>query len=122
LTDRAISAVAEYPDEYRCGMTDRANMRPSETGFVELDAAMRRLMTALDALEGAVDRRQEVTRDEEELAARIHALAVDRSRLAAELDTALVRSRRLERSNRETAARLDSAIESIREIIGEEGS
>jgi predicted transcriptional regulator len=106
-------------------MTDRPAIRVSSAMAAdadrgEIDSAMRRLMTALDALEGAVDRRQEVNRDEDELAARIHALAVDRSRLAAELDTSLVKTRRLERTNRETAARIDGAIDAIRSIVGEE--
>lgn len=109
-------------------MTDRPAIRVSfgesaEPGeSAEVGAAIRRLMTALDALENAVDRRQEVNRDEDELASRIHALAVDRSRLAAELDTALVKTRRLERTNRETAARVDGAIDALRSMINEETS
>lgn len=100
-------------------MTDRSAIRvpPDTAENAVINSAVRRLMTALDALEGAVDRRQEANRDEDELAAQIHALAVDRSRLAAELDTALVKTRRLERTNRETAARLDSAIETVRAIV-----
>jgi hypothetical protein len=91
-------------------------------GHGDIDSALRRLMTALDALESAVDRRQEVNRDGDELAARIHALAVDRSRLAAELDTALVKSRKLERTNRETAARVDGAIDLLRAFLNEEAT
>lgn len=103
-------------------MTDRSAIRvpPDTADHAALESGVRRLMTALDALEGAIDRRQEVNRDEDELAARIHALAVDRSRLAADLDTALVKTRRLERTNRETAARLDGAIDAIRTIVGED--
>jgi len=41
-------------------------------------------MSALDALESAVERRREADRDENELAARIQALGADRSRLADE--------------------------------------
>jgi cell division protein ZapA len=65
----------------------------------DIDAASRRLMTALDALESAVERRREADRDENELAVRIQALGADRSRLADELDGSLVKSRRLERMN-----------------------
>ncbi len=107
-------------------MTDRPAIRvpagiAAETAdSADINAAMRRLMTALDALEGAVDRRQEVNRGEDELASRIHALAVDRSRLAADLDTALVKTRRLERTNRETAARVDGAIDALRTMINED--
>lgn len=108
-------------------MTDPSAIRVSPDsaltgGNAEIDSALRRLMTALDALEGAVDRRQEVNRDGDELAARIHALAIDRSRLAAELDTALVKTRKLERTNRETAARVDGAIDALRSFIGEEAT
>ena len=73
-------------------------------------------MTALDALESAVERRREADRDENELATRIQALGADRSRLADELDTALVKSRRLERANQEIGERLDAAIGTIRSV------
>jgi Domain of unknown function (DUF4164) len=90
---------------------------PAEPGVAEVDAATRRLMAALDALERAVERRRDADRDEEELAARIQALGADRARLADELDGSLVRTRRLERSNREIAERLDAAIGTIREVL-----
>jgi chromosome segregation ATPase len=83
----------------------------------DIEAATRRLMTALDALESAVERRREADRDENELAARIQALGTDRSRLADELDGSLVKSRRLERANREIAERLDAAIGTIRSVL-----
>jgi hypothetical protein len=89
----------------------------NEPVFADIDAATRRLMAALDALERAVERRREADRDEDELAARIQALGVDRARLADELDGSLVRSKRLERSNREIADRLDAAIGTIREVL-----
>jgi chromosome segregation ATPase len=88
-----------------------------EPAFADLDTATRRLMAALDALERAVERRREADRDEDELAARIQALGADRARLADELDGSLVRSKRLERSNREIAERLDAAIGTIREVL-----
>ncbi len=83
----------------------------------DVDAATRRLMSALDALESAVERRRDADRDEDELASRIQALGTDRSRLADELNGALVKSRRLERTNREIAGRLDAAIGTIRAVI-----
>jgi hypothetical protein len=83
----------------------------------DIEAATRRLMTALDALESAVERRREADRDENELAIRIQALGVDRSRLADELDGSLVKSRKLERTNREIAERLDAAIGTIRSVL-----
>jgi hypothetical protein len=90
---------------------------PPEPTTVDIDAATRRLMTALDALESAVERRREADRDENELASRIQALGADRSRLADELDGSLVKSRKLERANREVAARLDAAIGTIRAVL-----
>jgi predicted RNase H-like nuclease (RuvC/YqgF family) len=90
-----------------------ANAEP----VVDIEAATRRLMTALDALERAVERRREADRDEDELAARIQALGADRSRLADELDGSLVKTRKLERTNREIAERLDAAIGTIRSVI-----
>jgi chromosome segregation ATPase len=89
----------------------------AEPATAEIDAATRRLMSALDALESAVERRRDADRDEDELASRIHALGVDRSRLADELDGSLVKARRLERANREIAERLDAAIGTIRAVI-----
>jgi hypothetical protein len=89
----------------------------AEPASADLDAATRRLMTALDALESAAERRREADRDENELASRIQALGADRSRLADELDGSLVKSRRLERTNREIADRLDAAIGTIRAVL-----
>ena len=88
-----------------------------EPTSVDIDAATRRLMVALEALESAVERRREADRDENELATRIPALGADRSRLADELDGSLVKSRKLERANREIAERLDAAIGTIRSVL-----
>jgi Domain of unknown function (DUF4164) len=93
-----------------------------EPTSVDIDAATRRLMAALDALESAVERRRDADRDENELATRIQALGADRSRLADELDGSLVKSRKLERANREIAERLDAAIGTIRSVLDEGGS
>jgi hypothetical protein len=103
-------------------MNDRpANHQgPVEPPFADIDAATRRLMQALDALESAVERRREADRDEDELATRIQALGADRSRLADELDTSLVKSRKLERTNREVAEKLDAAIGTIRSVLSGE--
>src|SRR6202034_2499238 len=89
----------------------------AEPASVDIDAATRRLMAALEALESAVERRREADRDENELASRIQALGADRSRLADELDGSLVKTRRLERANREGSDRLDAAISTIRAVL-----
>lgn len=86
-----------------------------------IDGATRRLAQALDALEEAVDRRCEADRGAEGLAAQLHALASDRSRLAADLDTAAARARGLESANQEVARRLDAAIDTIRAVLATEG-
>jgi uncharacterized protein DUF4164 len=93
----------------------------SEAPFADIESATRRLMSALDALEGAAERRRDADRDEDELATRIQALGTDRSRLADELDVSLVKTRRLERANRELGDRLDAAIAAIREVLGSGG-
>lgn len=93
-----------------------------EPPFADIESATRRLMSALDALESAVERRREADRDEDELATRIQALGADRSRLADELDVSLVKSRKLERANREIADRLDTAIGTIREVLAGAGA
>ena len=80
----------------------------AEPVYADIDAATRRLMLALDALEAAAERRRDADRDENELASRIQALGADRSRLADELDGSLVKTRRLERTNREIAEKLDA--------------
>jgi hypothetical protein len=106
-------------------MNDRSakGIAPAEPSSADVDAATRRLLAALDALESAAERRRDADRDEDELASRIQALGTDRSRLADELDASLVKSRRLERSNREVAERLDAAIGTIRAVLeGEEDS
>ena len=101
-------------------MNDRPANHPGlmEPPSADIESATRRLMSALDALESAVERRREADRDEDELATRIQALGADRSRLADELDMSLVKSRKLERTNREIAERLDSAIGTIRAVLG----
>ncbi|MGY3442622.1 hypothetical protein ACVW17_002623 [Bradyrhizobium sp. USDA 4473] len=94
----------------------------TEAPLADIDAATKRLMAALDALESSVERRREADRDENELASRIQALGADRSRLADELDGSLVKTRKLERVNRDIAERLDAAIGSIRAVLeGGEG-
>jgi hypothetical protein len=82
-----------------------------------VDAAVKRLALALDALDAAVERRRESDRSEEGLAAQVHALGIDRTQLASALDGETARSRRLETTNREIAQRLDAAIASIQSVL-----
>jgi chromosome segregation ATPase len=85
-----------------------------------IETALRRLVMAIDELEAVVDRRQEHDRSQDNLAARIQSLGVDRSRLADELDSSLSRSRSLEDANRNIAERIDGAIETIRAVLKSE--
>lgn len=82
-----------------------------------IDAAVKRLALALDALDAAVERRREADRNEEGLANQVQALGVDRSKLAAALDGETSRSRKLEATNREIAERLDAAIADIQSVL-----
>ena len=82
-----------------------------------IDAAVKRLAMALDALDAAVERRREADRNEEGLVAQVQALGLDRSRLADTLDGETARGRKLEATNREIANRLDSAIASIQSVL-----
>ncbi|MGB7259060.1 MAG: DUF4164 family protein [Pseudolabrys sp.] len=87
-----------------------------------VDAAVKRLALALDALEAAVERRRHADRNEEGLATQLQALGVDRTRLASALDGETARVRQLETANREIAQRIDTAVESIRAVIdGKDG-
>lgn len=85
-----------------------------------IDAAIHRLTSALNELEAVVERRQEHDRGQDNLAARIQALGVDRSRLADELDMSVSRARALEDVNRSIAERIDGAIETIRAVLKSE--
>jgi hypothetical protein len=82
-----------------------------------IDLAVKRLALALDGLDAAAERRREADRNEDGLASQLHALGVDRTKLAAALDGEAARSRRLENTNRDIAQRLDAAISSIQSVL-----
>lgn len=82
-----------------------------------IDTAVKRLALALDALDAAVERRREADRGAEALAAQVQALGLDRSKLAAALDGETAHARKLEATNREIAARLDTAIAGIQSVL-----
>jgi ABC-type transporter Mla subunit MlaD len=86
-----------------------------------IDQATRRLASALDALEAAAEARREADRGADGLTAQLHDLIADRSKLAADLDTAAARTRALVTTNREVARRLDAAIETIRSVLAANG-
>jgi hypothetical protein len=82
-----------------------------------IEQATRRLTQALDALDAAVERRVEGDKGSAALNEQVHVLAADRSKLAADLDTAVARSRSLESLNRDIARRIDIAMENIRLVL-----
>jgi hypothetical protein len=93
---------------------------PIDQGMTEqtaIEQATRRLSEALDALDAAVERRIDGDRERAALGEQVHALAADRSKLAADLDGQLARSRQLEASNRDIARRIDAAMENVRLVL-----
>jgi hypothetical protein len=85
------------------------------------DVAVKRVMDALDALDGVLEQR--VGRDRDKggsggsLVEQLHAFNIDRARLALELDAVRARARELENSNREAVRRIDEAMSAIRAVI-----
>lgn len=82
-----------------------------------VDAAVKRLALAIDALDAAVERRRENDRSEDRLAQQLHALGIDRTRLAEALDAETAHTKHLTASNREIAQRLDAAMSSIQAVL-----
>lgn len=96
----------------------QAGSGKTQTGeSTPIEAAIKRLQLALDTLEAASERKLHGDRRDAVLAEQVHALDSDRAQLAAELDGATARARRLETANRDIAQRLDAAIETVRTII-----
>ena len=84
---------------------------------ISVEAAIGRLVAALDGLEAAAERRRDADRGVQSLATQIQALGADRAKLAEELDAELARRRQLEATNQEIARRLDLAIEGVRSVL-----
>ena len=89
----------------------------SETDSSLIEIARRRLTVALEALDAACERRGDADQRQEALMRQIEALGEDRARLASELDHAAARSRGLEVANRDVAARLAAAIDTISGLL-----
>ena len=87
----------------------------SEPGAV--DTAVKRLALAIDALDAAVERRRENDRSEDRPAQQLHALGIDRTRLAEALDAETAHTKQLTASNREIAQRLEVAMSSIQSVL-----
>jgi Domain of unknown function (DUF4164) len=87
------------------------------------DQAVKRVMDALDALDGVLEQRLgKADKDSKggaggSLVEQLHAFNIDRARLALELDSVRARARDLENSNREAVRRIDEAVSAIRAVI-----
>ncbi len=89
-----------------------------KTSMESLEISLKRLASAVEALEWATDLR---VRHDEARATTQEEFALmqdDRSRLAVELDAAVDRSRALETANSEAAKRLARAAEAIGRVLG----
>jgi len=89
-----------------------------KTSMDSLEAALKRVASAVEALEWATDVRM---RHDEARATTQEEFALmqdDRSRLAVELDAAVDRSRALESANAEVAKRLAHAAQTIERVLG----
>ena len=91
------------------------------TGSLSIDEALRRLSSALELLESAVDRRLENSQSVSGLEGELHRLGTDRSRLAQSLDAAEARSAHLEAASAEVSKGLVTAMESIRDVLVRNG-
>jgi D-serine deaminase-like pyridoxal phosphate-dependent protein len=88
------------------------------TSMDSLETSLKRLASAVDALEWATDRRM---RHDETRASTQEEFALmqdDRSRLAVELDAAVDRSRALESATAEAAKRLARAAQTVERVLG----
>ncbi len=86
-------------------------------GSLSIDEALRRLKSALELLESAVDRRLENSQSVSGLEGELHRLGTDRSRLAQSLDAAEARAADLAAANAEVSRGLVNAMESIRDVL-----
>ena len=96
---------------------NRGESAMSEDGSVE--SGVRRLNAAMDALEIAIGRRRASGEALGDLKSELHAITEDRSRLAQDLDQVKQRAAVLDRTNQDVAARLQSAIGTVRALLGE---
>jgi hypothetical protein len=87
----------------------------------DIDRESRRLDAAIRRLEGAVDALLARAGDPDVVAAEMSALITDRERLAEELDASLGRETELQALADEASTALGAAIEEVRAALGKEG-
>jgi D-serine deaminase-like pyridoxal phosphate-dependent protein len=88
------------------------------TSMDSLEISLKRLASAVDALEWATDMRMRHDEARATTQAEFSLMQDDRSRLAVELDAAVDRSRALESANAEAAKRLAHAAQAIERALG----
>jgi chromosome segregation ATPase len=86
-----------------------------------LAAAVKRLGSALNQLETAVQRRMDADRSLNSLQDDLQRLGEDRSQLASSLDESEARASRLEDANKDVSRRLVTAMETIRTVLDAHG-
>ncbi|MEJ0092910.1 MAG: DUF4164 domain-containing protein [Methylocella sp.] len=87
------------------------------TTHERLEAALKRLVSALDQLEAASERRVKAEGLRANLEEELAVMQDDRSRLAVELDGAVARSNSLEMAADEVARRLKNASATIQAVL-----
>jgi hypothetical protein len=90
-------------------------------GSLSIEQALRRLETALDQLEGVVERRREDADAITDFENEVHRLGTDRSRLAQALDASEERAAQLAEANAEASRGLVQAMEQIRDVLARNG-
>lgn len=83
-----------------------------------LDAAMRRLHTALGQMETALGRRLDGDAMRSDLEIELQVMQDDRARLATELESATARVAQLEAAAEHVGRRVEGAIGTIRDVLG----
>lgn len=86
-----------------------------------LDEAVNRLTAALDSFEAAIERRRASDETLRDLEDDVHLLALDRAKLARDLDEMTARAGDLATVNADVSLRLEAAISTVSEIIAEHG-
>jgi len=82
-----------------------------------LDAAIKRITTALDHLDAAVERRIQTDRLQLDLFEEYNVMQDDRARLGIELESSALRARQLEQAAREASKKLERASITITSIL-----
>jgi chromosome segregation ATPase len=85
-----------------------------------IEAALKRLASALDHLDAAAERQAAARAERGDAAEEYAIMRDDRARLALELEGAMSRMRRLERANDEAVKRIERASEAIRATLGDD--